>query len=99
MLRLLRQKLDALADPLDPGFGFDLIRLEALLAEETKPVTISFDADENARRQIAFLVDRLAARFGEHGCSVSCRRTPISPKPPAWPCRRRTAISTRKTGL
>ncbi|HXB53097.1 MAG TPA: DUF6504 family protein [Rhizomicrobium sp.] len=65
MLRLLRQKLDALADPLDPGFGFDLIRLEALLAEETRPATISFDSNENARRQIGFLVDRLAARFGD----------------------------------
>ena len=66
IMRLLNQKLDALADPLDPGFGFDLVRLEALLAEETKPGTISFDHDENARRQIAFLVDRLAVRFGEH---------------------------------
>ncbi len=65
MLRLLRQRLDALADPLDPGFGFDLIRLEALLAEETRPATISFDSDENTRRQIAFLVDRLSVRFGE----------------------------------
>ena len=66
MLRLLRQKLDALADPLDPGFGFDLIRLEALLAEETKPATISFDSDENARRQVRFLTDRLSVKFGEH---------------------------------
>ena len=66
MMRLLNQKLDALADPLDPGFGFDLVRLEALLAEETRPTTISFDHDENARRQIAFLVDRLSVRFGEH---------------------------------
>lgn len=66
MLRLLIQKLDALADPLDPGFGFDLIRLEALLAEETKPATISFDTNENARRQIGFLIDRLSVRFGEH---------------------------------
>lgn len=66
MLRLLRQKLDALADPLDPGFGFDLIRLEAVLAEETKPATISFDANENARRQIGFLIDRLSIRFGVH---------------------------------
>ena len=66
MLRLLRQKLDALADPLDPGFGFDLIRLEALLAEETKPATVSFDSDENARRQVRFLTDRLSIRFGEH---------------------------------
>jgi protein ImuB len=66
MLRLLRQKLDALADPLDAGFGFDCVRLEALLADETKPATISFDSDENAKKQIAFLIDRLAARFGEH---------------------------------
>jgi protein ImuB len=66
MLRLLRQRLDALADPLDAGFGFDLIRLEALVAEETRPATISFDSNENGRRQIGFLVDRLSARFGEH---------------------------------
>jgi protein ImuB len=66
MLRLLRQKLDALADPLDPGFGFDLVRLEVLLAEETRPGTISFDHNENARQQISFLLDRLSARFGEH---------------------------------
>jgi protein ImuB len=65
MLRLLRQKLDALADPLDAGFGFDLIRLEAAATEEIRPGTTSFDHDENARRQIAFLIDRLSARFGE----------------------------------
>ncbi|MEO8302275.1 MAG: DNA polymerase Y family protein, partial [Rhizomicrobium sp.] len=64
MLRLMRQKLDALADPLDPGFGFDVIRLEALLAEEIRPATISFDSGENARQQILFLLDRLSARFG-----------------------------------
>ena len=34
MLRLLHQRLDALADPLDPGFGFDLIRLEACFGGE-----------------------------------------------------------------
>jgi protein ImuB len=65
MLRLLNEKLDAMADPLDPGFGFDLIRLEALLAEETKPVTVSFDSGENAKWQVEFLIDRLTARFGE----------------------------------
>jgi protein ImuB len=66
MVRLLNQRLDALADPLDPGFGFDLIRLEASLAEKTHAAESSFDADENARWQIAFLLDRLSARFGEH---------------------------------
>jgi protein ImuB len=41
------------------------VRLEALLADETQPATISFDHNENARRQIAFLIDRLSVRFGE----------------------------------
>jgi protein ImuB len=66
MLRLLRQKLDILSDPLDAGFGFDIVRLEAVLAEDIHPATISFDSGENARQQIAFLVDRLSVRFGEH---------------------------------
>ncbi len=66
MLRLLNERLEALADPLDPGFGFDVIRLEASLTEKNQIVTASFDDNENSRWQIAFLVDRLAARFGEH---------------------------------
>jgi protein ImuB len=66
MLRLLNERLEALADPLDPGFGFDVIRLEASLTEKNRIVTASFDDNENSRWQIAFLVDRLAARFGEH---------------------------------
>jgi protein ImuB len=66
MLRLLDERLEALADPLDPGFGFDVIRLEASLTEKNQIVTASFDDNENSRWQIAFLVDRLAARFGEH---------------------------------
>lgn len=65
MLRLLNQRLDALADPLDPGFGFDLIRLEACFAEATQPAETSLDTNENARRQVGFLLDRLSARFGE----------------------------------
>ena len=66
MLRLLNQRLDALADPLDAGFGFDVIRLEASVSEKTHAAETSFDADENSKWQIAFLVDRLSARFGEH---------------------------------
>jgi protein ImuB len=62
--RLFREKLDALIDPLDPGFGFDLIRLSATRAERAEAADADFDADLNARREIRFLVDRLAARFG-----------------------------------
>ena len=66
LLRLLDEKLEALADPLDPGFGFDLIRLEARLAEKAQNAILSFDSDENARQQTRALIDRLSARFGEH---------------------------------
>jgi len=66
LLRLLDEKIGALADPLDPGFGFDIVRLEARLAEKTQSAAVSFDANENARWQTAFLIDRLAAAYGEH---------------------------------
>ncbi|HWY13625.1 MAG TPA: DNA polymerase Y family protein [Rhizomicrobium sp.] len=62
--RLFRERLDALVDPLDPGFGFDLIRLCADRAERCEAGTSPFDARANEEKEIAFLVDRLAARFG-----------------------------------
>lgn len=62
--RLFREKLDALADPLDPGFGFDLIRLGATRAERAEAKTVELDADVQAEKDVRFLIDRLAARFG-----------------------------------
>ncbi|HEY8948804.1 MAG TPA: hypothetical protein VIM56_07955 [Rhizomicrobium sp.] len=64
--RLFREKLDALADPLDPGFGFDLIRLSAGRTQRCESALADFNADLNAEREIRFLVDRLSARFGAH---------------------------------
>ena len=64
--RLFREKLDALADPLDPGFGYDLIRLGVSRAERAPSETAGFDADLEAEKEIRFLIDRLAARFGSH---------------------------------
>lgn len=64
--RLFREKLDALADPLDPGFGFDLIRLEASLAERKPPEVIGLDTDDDADKDVSFLIDRLTARLGPH---------------------------------
>jgi protein ImuB len=64
--RLFREKLDALADPLDPGFGFDLIRLSASRTERCEAQAADFSADLNEEREIRFLVDRLSVRFGSH---------------------------------
>jgi protein ImuB len=62
--RLFREKLDALADPLDSGFGYDLIRLCASRVERADSETIDFDGDANAERDICCLIDCMAARFG-----------------------------------
>ncbi len=62
--RLFREKLASLVDPLDPGFGFDLVRLAADRAERADAVAADFDSDAHDAREIRFLADRLAARFG-----------------------------------
>jgi protein ImuB len=64
--RLFKLKLDTLADPIDPGFGFDLIRLEATLAQKDTPDAVGFDRDTRAEREIAQLIDCLSVRFGAH---------------------------------
>ena len=66
--RLFREKLDALIDPLDPGFGFDLIRLCATRAERAEAADADFDADLNAKREIRFpgRSPRRALRIAPH---------------------------------
>jgi protein ImuB len=62
--RLFREKLDALADPLDPGFGFDLIRLCATRVERAAFEAADLSGGDREEKEIGFLIDRLAARFG-----------------------------------
>jgi len=65
MLRLFREKLDALADPIDPGFGFDLIRLAVPVVEPLDALQAGLDGKANEADEVASLADRLAARFGQ----------------------------------
>jgi protein ImuB len=62
--RLFREKLSALSDPLDPGFGFDLIRLCATHVERLDLEIVDLSARGNERAELSFLIDRLAMRFG-----------------------------------
>lgn len=64
MQRLFAEKLDALHDPLDPGFGFDLIRLAATQTIEVTQAQRGFDTAAHEAEDIAQLADRLAARLG-----------------------------------
>ena len=64
-MRLFRERLDALADPLDPGFGFDLVRLCVLDAEPLAMLQPELDAHAIEADEVAHLADRLSARFGQ----------------------------------
>jgi protein ImuB len=62
--RLFRERLDALSDPLDPGFGFDLIRLAAGHTEIVVQQQRDLDAHIHDNDELAALVDRIVARVG-----------------------------------
>jgi protein ImuB len=60
---LFTERLAALADTLDPGFGFDMARLSVLVAEPCPPEQIGIGNAEDAAERDR-LVDRLSARLG-----------------------------------
>src|SRR6266446_6325945 len=62
--RLFRERLSALSDPLDPGFGFDLIRLSASRTEIVVQQQRDLDANVHDNDELAALIDRIAARIG-----------------------------------
>ncbi|MBR1122178.1 DNA polymerase Y family protein [Bradyrhizobium lablabi] len=62
--RLFRERLEALNDPLDPGFGFDLVRLSASRAEIVVQQQRDLDAHVHDNDELSALIDRIAARIG-----------------------------------
>jgi protein ImuB len=61
--RLFAERLDAIGDEVDPGFGFDIIRLCALVTERSEPQQTGLAAPDH-EADLAHLIDRLGARFG-----------------------------------
>lgn len=64
--RLFRERLATLSDPLDPGFGFDLVRLCASRVEKVEAEVMIFGDKLYNTKEIRVLIDRLATRFGNH---------------------------------
>lgn len=64
VMRLYRERLDTLADPIDPGFGFDMIRISVLVAEPLGSAQTSLDGGFVEEGEVTDLVDRLTTRFG-----------------------------------
>lgn len=65
IMRLVRERIDALSDPLDPGFGFDMLRLTVPRAEPMAPTQLALEGGTVRREEsVAALVDRLSIRAG-----------------------------------
>jgi len=64
VLRLFRERLAALAHPLDPGFGFDQMRMAVMAAEALAPTQRGLDGDRPTEEDFSRLIDRLTARLG-----------------------------------
>jgi protein ImuB len=60
---LFAERLAAVGEACDPGFGFDVVRLAALTTERCDPVQTGLAAPDHTA-ELAHLVDRLGARFG-----------------------------------
>jgi protein ImuB len=61
--RLFEDRLATLGDACDPGFGYDMVRLSALVTERCDPTQTGLAGGDHAEA-LAHLIDRLGARLG-----------------------------------
>jgi protein ImuB len=94
LIRLFRERVDALADPIDPGFGFDMIRLDVGQCEPLAARQDDHLAPSRHEEDLAELIDRLSTRLGarrihrvqpENSHIPECAASACTPsKAPAW---------------
>lgn len=65
LMRLFQERISTLADPLDPGFGYDLLRLSVTACATFVQPQTSLDSHEQADEEVAALVDTLSTRLGK----------------------------------
>lgn len=64
IIRLFDERIDGLNDPIDPGFGFDLIRLSVPVIEPLAVIQLLLEGRAAGQPEVAALVDRLSTRLG-----------------------------------
>ena len=64
VMRLLGERIETLSDPLDPGFGYDVIRLDIAVAEPLAATQPGLDGGESPAQALSLLTDRLSVRLG-----------------------------------
>jgi protein ImuB len=112
--RLFADRLAVLGDECDPGFGFDMLRLSALVTERLDPQQTGLSGDGDDAADLAHLIDRLGARFGLRRvtrlqprdthipefavAAVPAHATASSPHPRPLPATQASLRSLRKLG-
>lgn len=89
--RLLRERVEALADPLDPGFGFDLIRFAVSATEPLAIVQADLESRGRQGEALSALIDRLSVR---HGRERIRRLLPVDSHVPERAVRSAPALGT-----
>jgi protein ImuB len=64
VMRLFAERMDSLADPLDPGFGFDMIRLAVPRLDPLRATQLKLEGGEVREAAMDELVDRMTTRLG-----------------------------------
>lgn len=64
VLRLFNERIAALADPLDPGFGYDSILLAVPISEPLAASQPQFGGQDNRDVMLVELIDQLSTRLG-----------------------------------
>lgn len=64
LMRLFGERIESLTDPIDPGFGFDLIRFSVPAVEPMAPLQLRLEGGETRDTAVAALIDRLSTRMG-----------------------------------
>ena len=82
--RLWRERLAALSRPLDPGFGYDHLRLAAGALSPLPPEQTGLDQPPDRGRDMGDLIDRLSARLGPEAV---LRLEPVASHLPERACR------------
>jgi len=95
---LFNERLETLADPLDPGFGYDMMRLAVPVTQELAEEQADLASDSRTQGNITALLDRLTTRFGaeslcrfhprdEHFPEYAASFSPMPPQAHEWPAR------------
>lgn len=66
LMRLFRERIEGLADPIDPGFGFDLLRLNVPLSEPLGSSQLRLEGGSATEAEVMALIERLSTRLGRN---------------------------------